>query len=575
VRDSLNAPKGHWGYAAAFVAAMGPTSLLAQGAAEEGLRRQEERAREAQRSNETRPDALVAPQAWDQNAALPLEQVCFVVRDLQLTGEQAQRFGWLLDSAVPFLRRCVGARGLAFIASKLDQKLHELGYATTRVSLPPQNLADGQLRIHIHVGRVEAIRMERSGTKGDPDESWGTWRNAFPLSTGDVLNIRDLEQGVENMRRLPTQGVSTRLEPGTQAGETLVIIERETAAPLGRIRGGITLDNGGNVSLGRTQASGNLAVDNVAGMNDVLGLSLSGNAEHPHEARRSQSASINYSLPWGYNLLSIGRTSSRFAQYVQGTTVRFVSSGQSESTYARLERTMWRSASARLGLHAEVSARRATSYLDDVELVVQRRRTTTLETGLNFRRLLGDSVIEFDLGYRRGMPWRAAQEDFPDAAAGGLTLRPRIVTFGASYTTAFRPFGRTGQFSATLRGQSTRDQTLSVDQFAIGGRSSVRGFDGDAVLLAESGTVLRNEWLVPVSLVQGMESSVLMALDLGHVSGPSEVFLAGNKLAGAALGLRGRTGKARFELALATPLYRPQGFASRRLNLYATFTHAF
>ena len=176
---------------------------------------------------------------------------------------------------------------------------------------------------------------------------------------------------------------------------------------------------------------------------------------------------------------------------------------------------------------------------------------------------------------RRGMPWQGAQEDFATAAEGGLTLRPKIWTINAGYAIAFSLAGRPIQYGANLRGQHTRNTTLSVDQIAIGGRSSVRGFDGDVVLLAENGVVLRNELNTPVKLWDGLDTAAFLAIDYGRVWGPSDILLTGKKLVGLALGIKGRWRATQFDAALATPLSRPEGFASRRASLYLSLTQSF
>ena len=341
------------------------------------------------------------------------------------------------------------------------------------------------------------------------------------------------------------------------------------------MRGGVTIDNSGGSSLGRTQLSANIAFDNPAGLNDVFMASLNTNAEQPSGTHRSQGASVNYSVPWGYSLLTLSASNSRFAQYVQGTTVRFLSSGRSQSTEARLQHTVWRSASTKLGVYGSVSTRRAVSYLDDVEVIVQRRRTTNFEIGINYKQLFEKSGLEFDVGYKRGMPWQGAQEDFATAADGGLTLRPKIWTINGAYAIDFSLAGRPIQYSANLRGQHTKNTTLSVDQISIGGRSSVRGFDGDAVLLAENGVVLRNELNTPVKLWDGLDTAAFLAIDYGRVWGPSDILLTGGKLVGLALGLKGRWRATQVDAALATPLSRPEGFASGRTSLYFSLTQSF
>lgn len=544
---------------------------------QEGLRRQEQRSRDQQRAAQPQADQLLPDAASAPAREFPVEATCFTVNELALGGRDAGRFGWLLDAAMPYLRRCVGVQGLSFIAAQMDQKLRDLGFATTRVALPAQNLRTGQLLVHIEAGRVADIRAVRADAAASttPDTQWGTWRNAFPISAGDILNVRDLEQGVENMKRLPSQSVATRLEPGDAPGASVLYIERKGGVLQDRLRGGVTLDNSGGASLGRTQLSANLAFDNPLGLNDVVTASLNTNAEQPTPTQRSQSASVSYSVPWGYNLLTLNASNSRFAQYVQGTTVRFLSSGRSQNAEARLQRTVLRTASTKLGLYGAVGTRRAISYLDDVEVVIQRRRTTSVEAGVSYKHLFEKSTLELDLGLRRGMPWHGAQEDFETAQDGGLTLRPKVWTFSGAYAADMNLAGHAVQYSANLRAQHTRNVTLSVDQMAIGGRSSVRGFDGDAVLLAENGVTLRNEFTTPIKLWAGVDTTALLAIDYGRVWGPSDVLLTGKKLAGLALGLKGRRGATQFEATVATPLSRPEGFATRDLSLYLSLTQGF
>ena len=39
------------------------------------------------------------------------------------------------------------------------------------------------------------------------------WKNAFPIKKGDILNIRRLEQGLEQMKRVSSSDVSMKLLP--------------------------------------------------------------------------------------------------------------------------------------------------------------------------------------------------------------------------------------------------------------------------------------------------------------------------------------------------------------------------
>ena len=45
------------------------------------------------------------------------------------------------------------------------------------------------------------------------DSALISWKNAFPLKEGDILNIRRLEQGLEQMKRVSSSDVSMKLLP--------------------------------------------------------------------------------------------------------------------------------------------------------------------------------------------------------------------------------------------------------------------------------------------------------------------------------------------------------------------------
>lgn len=553
------------------------SSAATTGDPAEGLRRQEER----QRLEENRARAPIDPSgvpADDAVAlppeALPVEADCVRVTAMQLAGDDARRFSWLAPLAERYAGRCIGVEGLRAIASALQGKLIELGYVTSRIAFGSEPVKDGVLSIQVFAGRVGSLQLV-DAADGAADNRWGTWRNAFPVAPGDLLNSRDLEQGVEQMKRLPSQSVGTEITPGTVLGTSDVRILRQAGGWRDRLHGGLSLDNAGQPATGRTTGSLNLSFDNPLGLNDIVHMGMNSNLEHAASDHRSQSWSAGYAIPWGYDTFSINQSRSRYAQMVQGTSARFLSTGNSASTELRWERTLLRTGAFRTGGTLAVSTRRAQGSLDDVELLTNRRRTTQFELGLTHRQLIGRADLDLQLAYRRGTPWKGAEPDFVRDEENQVTLRPRIWTLSANWQQPFSVAGRDWAWHADLRGQATGDTTLSADQFSIGGRYSVRGFDGDAVLLSESGYVLRNEVSTTIDIPGLREAAWFGAIDAGRVWGPGATQLVGDRLAGIATGLRGKWERTQLDITLATPLYRPHGFTTSRWNVYAALAVAF
>ncbi|WP_293936987.1 ShlB/FhaC/HecB family hemolysin secretion/activation protein [Iodobacter sp.] len=547
------------------------------------LRRQEDRIRDLNQTLKPSADELKATVLPTLPSVLPIEQPCFVLKRINVFAP-ASRLplpDWLLQSLHQqvfsvFTGQCAGVNGLSQIAAAADAELLRMGLATSRVVVPPQNMGSGELNLQLHLGRIAGVRMQ---DEGKDDTRWGTWVNAFPswplMSAGDVLNVHNLEQGVEQMNRLPSQHVVTRLEPGTEPDTSVVFIDRQSGDLLQRLRGGITLDNSGSPSLGRTQLSSYLALDNALGLNDILNLSFNTNAENPDNDHQSQSVSANYSIPWGNHTFSSSYSSSKFAQWVAGTTARFLSSGESESADLRWQYQLLRTSSARFSVSTALSSRRSNSYLDDVELLVQRRRTTQQEFGMNYRQLVGSASFDLGLNYKSGRGWYEAEDDYPAEMSNGLTLRPSITTLDFGVAVPFQISAQAVQYNFNFHGQSTPNTTLSNEQIAIGGRSSVRGFDGDTVLMAENGYYLRNEFSTSLPMSEGLGLQAYWGLDFGRVWGPSDVMLTGHKLAGTALGLRGQWKKAQFDLSAASPLHQPEGMNADPYIWYGSVTLSF
>lgn len=571
------------GLVSSFVFANEPIQFFPEQIAQEGLRRQEERTRDLNQTLSPLSEGLKSEALPQVSTLLPVEQPCFPLNTINVSAPPAQAAlpSWLLHSLneqvfTHYLGQCAGVRGLSQIAAAADAELLRLGLATSRVVVPPQNMGRGELSLQLHLGRIAGVQMQN---EGKDDLRWGTWVNAFPswpvMSAGDVLNVHDLEQGVEQMNRLPSQHVVTRLEPGAEPDTSVVFIDRQGGDLLQRLRGGITLDNSGSPSLGRTQLSSYLAFDNALGLNDILNLSFNSNAEHPDSDHQSQSVSASYSIPWGNHTFSSSYSSSKFAQWVAGTTTRFLSSGESESADLRWQYQLLRTSSARFSVSTAVSSRRSNSYLDDVEVLVQRRRTTQQEFGMNYRQLIGAASFDLSLNYKSGRGWYDAEDDYPAEMANGLTLRPSITTLDLGLALPFQIAAQPMQYNFNLHGQSTPDSTLSNEQIAIGGRSSVRGFDGDIVLMAENGYYLRNELSTSLPMPEGLGLQAYWGLDYGRVWGPSDSMLIGHKLAGTVLGFRGQWKKMQFDLSAATPLHQPEGMNADPCVWYGSFTISF
>lgn len=110
------------------------------------------------------------------------------------------------------------------------------------------------------------------------------------------------------------------------------------------------------------------------------------------------------------------------------------------------------------------------------------------------------------------------------------------------------------------------------DRFAIGGRYTVRGFDGETSLAGDRGWLLRND----VGVALGPSGAELYAgIDYGEVGGPSSKFLLGRHLAGGVIGLRGAVTGLNYDLFIGAPIGMPEGYRTATVTGGISLSYAF
>ncbi|WP_219212063.1 ShlB/FhaC/HecB family hemolysin secretion/activation protein [Variovorax boronicumulans] len=522
--------------------------------------RQQERERALRAQQERAVDARLPVEAPPAPGRLPeAETPCFRIDRVVLGGERAGEFQWLLPAAAGAqgddapIGRCLGTQGVDTVLARLQQALVERGWVTTRVLAPPQDLAGGTLAFTLVPGRIAAIRF----AEGTRDRT--ALRNAIPAQPGDLLNLRDIEQGLENLKRLPTADTDIQIEPsraaGAQPGDSDLVVKYARSFPL---RGTLSLDDSGTRATGRTQAGATLAWDGPLGLNDLAYVSVNHDLFNPG-ARGTSGQTLHYSIPYGDWLLGATASRSSYHQSVAGLNQDYVYAGESRNAEVRLSRLLYRDQRRKTTLALRAFRRASFNFIDDTEIEVQRRVVGGWELGLNHREFLGAATLDANLQYRRGTGAFGARPA-PEEFFGEGTSRFGLVAADASLNLPFQLADQKLRYSALWRAQWNRTPLTPQDRFAIGGRYTVRGFDGETSLMAERGWLIRNDlgWALGQS---GAE--LYVGIDHGEVGGGSSQFLLGKRLTGAVLGLRGTTNALQglsYDLFVGTPLRKPEGY---------------
>ena len=130
--------------------------------------------------------------------------------------------------------------------------------------------------------------------------------------------------------------------------------------------------------------------------------------------------------------------------------------------------------------------RNSHNYIDDTEVEVQRRRLAGWEVGLTHREFVGAATFDADIGYRHGTGMLSALPA-PEEAFGEGTSRSALITADAQLNVPFQISKQHFRYNAAWRAQWNRTPLVPQDRFQIGGRYTVRGFDGENTLLGDRG----------------------------------------------------------------------------------------
>ncbi len=200
-----------------------------------------------------------------------------------------------------------------------------------RAYLPQQDLASGTLRIIVVEGRLEGLD---SSALASPREL----TMSFPGRTGELLDLRELEQLVDQLSRLPSRQAQLELVPGSEVGGSRVRLKGERDKPW---RVSATRNNDGDVSTGEQQMGLGLDWDSPLGLADQLNLRANRDAV-TDRWRHSDSQSLFYSLPWGWWTFTYGYSQSDYRTRNEASGFPFKLDGDSRSHQFRAERVLHR-----------------------------------------------------------------------------------------------------------------------------------------------------------------------------------------------------------------------------------------
>lgn len=487
-----------------------------------------------------RPDVLLPDYPTHENPCFPLNQI-------SLSGDSAEHFQWALKAVTDAKGRCLGGQGIVLVINKVQNAILAKGYVTTRVMAQEQDLTKGILTLTLQPGRVGEVGFAAP-------VSWrGRLWNAIPASSGAILNLRDIEQGLENFRRVPSVTADINIVPGRYEATSDLRVNWQQARP---IRLSLGLDDSGSKSTGRYSGSATLALDAPFAQNDLFYANV-GKEVLQHGPFGNRAHTLNYFFPVGYWGLTANYNDYTYHQNIPNANEVLRYSGKSDNVQLTVSRLLYRDQSHKTTLNLRGYRRHSTNAVNDINIDQQKRRTAGWELGLNQRSYLGTTTLDANISWRRGtgafhaLP---APEELRHEGSARTGILLGDLGINQPFTVGQQPW----RLYTSLRGQWSPNALTPQERMAIAGRYTVRGFDGEQMLSGEKGLLWRNDiaWNV---FARGHE--FYLAADYGRVNGPGTQYLVGHTLVGSAVGVRGALwNRLSYDIFAGLPVYKPAGF---------------
>lgn len=502
------------------------------------------------------------------------DQPCFAINEVILEGEHHARFQFALKRALRETGfqagKCLNAGDINHIMTVAQNILIGRGYTTTRILAAPQDLNSGKLVLTVLAGYLKNIEVDMSQANQTHAGRIAAFQNEFPTRSDGILNLRDLEQGLENLKRIPTAEADIQIVPvdGVPNQSTVLVKWQQRLMPY---RLSVGIDDSGTKATGKYQGNITFSADNPLGLSDLFYVNYGRSIGNVPDAADSSGSlkkggthnyALHYSVPFGKWTWAFNHSGYRYHQAVAGLSAAYDYNGKSYNTDLGFNRLIYRDAKRKTHVGAKLWTRETQSYIDDAEITVQRRRTAGWLAELSHKEYIGNSTAQFKIAYKRGTGMSDALRA-PEELFGEGTSRMKIWTANADVNIPFQIGKQSFAYDTTIQAQWNKTPLTPQDKIAIGGRYTVRGFDGEMSLAAERGWYWRND--LSWRFKQGHQ--LYVGADVGHVSGQSAKWLLGQTLAGATIGVRGQMkvgGNLHYDLFASRAVKKPEYFQTKK-----------
>jgi hemolysin activation/secretion protein len=400
------------------------------------------------------------------------DQIKFTLQGLWIEGMTAYDPAEFRSLYEPYIGKEISAATLFDIMGKVQQRYLDDGYALTKVVIPNQELAGGDVRLEVIEGHVGSVEVDKN-IPPSPVIDDAVRR----IASMRPLNVKEMERLMLILNDLPDSHVSavlaSEIDPAKQKPGAVRLILQKTDAK-SRV-GSISIDNHGSKFTGPWEAKASGSLYHIGP--NYTELSVSGMVAAPFEEQRS--ASIMYSLPlFGASGTEVSLSASRTYTEPGSSLADLDIKGVAQNYEATISYPVIRQRDMTLRVDGAFEFKNSRTKILGTELYDDRLRT--IKAGFNFNALdswAGYSVV--DLHYTQGLDIFGVRE----AGSVDLSRQDGKPDFQKFEMLAGRiqslPWGL--EAYGIVSGQYAFSPLLSSEEFGFGGGQIGRGYDSSEI----------------------------------------------------------------------------------------------
>jgi hemolysin activation/secretion protein len=436
------------------------------------------------------------------------EEKCIKIHTIDIRGAYLVPNKEINAIVQSFTNKCLGKVNINNIIKLLNKFYFDYGYITTRAYLPKQKSSKGILKLVIVEGRINKLSSSDKNLY---------LNNLFSNERERYLNIRNLEQGTDQINRLESYQSKVDIQPTDKIGYSNVVIKSSHKKNI-YFRAGF--DNNGSESTGKMVTSIGMSINNLVGISDQFMIDLKSNLKSDKNRKLNKTTILSYDVPyfnWNFGT-RLNETKNIFLINRRPILAQLKNTNSNIEIYAK--NNIYRDKNKKILLNLSWHRKDKISQVNGVNIDVSTYARDYFVADINLSgKTQKNNAYSIDFKIKQGLNSKTVFHNntgkVVSTPKGFPEKRFRIYKLGGSYNTMLS--NNKTNLKLEFDSQYSDNILFGGEMFQIGGVSSVRGYS-NIVISGAKGVYFRSTFsFIELSKHIPLNPRFYLLYDMGYI----------------------------------------------------------